>query len=484
MPPIQQQQTSRAGLITGLVVSIVFALAFLIWAFMSNAELNKAQQALDSQKTKYDKVIGPGALGDVATLQAQFSGDPDKPRTGTLMDAAAEQRSTLIKMIDGDAGGSEKKAADDVAATIAAIKANPALKDAVIPENAGLTTVVKVMTAKAISDAAMLKKATDERDAANQSLQATLASNQAEIAKRDQAVQEAQAAMTKAVADAKAAIDEKQKQVDDFSAKVAASEKSQGDLTAAQQVATQTLQRDLEKAKKDYDAAMLKLAQYKANTKESIVRNVDATITQVSPDNICYINLGFGDHISTGLTFEIYSKNEGVPKLDNGTDTLNMPKGKGSIEVINVGQNSSQCRIINTTPGTTISQGDLCVNIVYDRNIKPIFFIYGKFDMDQNGVATDAEAEVVKNLVTRWGGKIADKVSTDVDFVVFGKEPSVPLYTAEEMQQPLIAQRAAEAKAAVDAYNKVRDEAVSYHIPIMNQDRFLYYTGYFESSKK
>lgn len=484
MPPIQQQQTSRGGLITALVVSIVFAVGFLIWAFMSSADLTKAQQALDAQKSKYDKVIGAGALGDVPTLTEQFSADPAKPRSGNLIDAATDQRKELVKAISGDTEGSQKKAMDDMTATIAAIKAAPQLKDVAIPEGAGLTAVIKAMTAKAIGDADALAKAKADLAAANQSQQAAIASQQAEIAKRDQAVQEAQAAMNKAVADAKAAIDDKQKQVDDFSGKVATSDKALTDAQAQQQVELQTLQRNLEKTKADLQAAQNKLALFRPNTKESIVRNVDATITQVAPDNICYINLGFGDHISTGMTFQVYSKFEGVPKLDNGTDTLNMPKGKASIEIINVGQNSSQCRIIYTTPGMTVSQGDLCVNVVYDRNIKPVFFVYGKFDMDQNGVATEGEAEVIKNLITRWGGRISDKINIDTDFVVFGKEPSIPLFTAEELTNPIQKAKADEAKAAADAYNKVRDEAVSLHIPVMNQNRFLYYTGYFEASKK
>jgi hypothetical protein len=484
MPPIQQQQTSRTGLITALVISIVFALGFLIWAFMSNAELNKAQQALEGQRAKYDKVIGAGSLGDVANLQSQFSPDPDKPRSGTLVDIAAEQRGALVRLINGDAGGSEKKAVDDVNAAMALIKSTPALKGTTVPQNAGLTGVIKVLVAKAASDADTLAKADAEVKAANQQLQATLASQKAEIDKRDQAVKEAQASAEKAIADAKAAIDEKQKQVDDFATKIAATEKALNDAQAGTQVEVQTLKANLEKVKKEYEAVLSKNAQFKPDTKESIVRNVDATITQVSPDNICYINLGFGDHITNGMTFEVYGKNEGVPKLDSGSDTLNMPKGKGSLEVINIGQNSTQCRIINTAPGTTISQGDLCVNIVYDRNIKPTFFVYGKFDMDQNGVATEGEADVIKNLITRWGGKVADKVSNDVDFVVMGKEPTIPLYTPDELQNPLIKQKHDEAKAAADAYDKIRDQAVSLQIPIMNQNRFLYYTGYFETAKK
>jgi hypothetical protein len=483
MPPIQQQQTSRGGLISALVVAIVFAVAFLIWAFMSNADLTKAQNENLALKTKYGKVIGEGSLANIGDLQAQMSGDPEKPRTGTLVDAATEQRNALVKLISGTEG-TEKKAADDVNATVAALKANPALKDAALPADAGLTAVIKALADKAKNDADAVKKANTDRDAANQQLQAALASQKDEIAKRDAAVTEAQAAMNKAIADAKAAIDEKQKQVDDFSAKAAASDKAMTDRDAEVQVQMQTLQRALAKAKSDYDALLGKFAQYRPNVKESIVRNVDATITQVAADSVCYINLGFGDHVSPGLTFEVYDKFEGIPKIGDGTSSLDMPKGKASIEIISVGQNSSQCRVLGAKSGSTVAQGDLCANLVYDKNIKPVFYVYGKFDMDQNGVATEAEAEVIKNLITRWGGKIADKVSIDVDFVVFGKEPSVPVYSAEELAQPLQKAKADEAKAALEAYNKIRDEAVSLHIPVMNQNRFLYYTGYFEASKK
>lgn len=484
MPPIQQQQTSRAGLITALVVSIVFAVGFLIWAFMSNADVTKLTTENTTLKTKYGKVIGEGALGNLTDLQGQMSPDPEKPRTGTLLDAATEQRQALVKMISGDASGSEKKAVDDVNATMAAVKGNPALKDASVPAEAGLTAVIKALADKAKNDADAIAKAKADAMAANQSLLAATANQQAEIAKRDAAVAEAQAAMNKAVADAKAAIDDKQKQVDDFSGKAAASDKALTDAQAQQQVELQTLQRNLAKAKQDYDALLNKFAQFRPNVKDSIIRNVDATITQVAPDSVCYINLGFGDHVSPGLTFEVYDKFDGIPKLGDGTSSLDMPKGKASIEIISVGQNSSQCRVLGTKSGASVAQGDLCANLVYDKNIKPVFYVYGKFDMDQNGVATEAEAEVIKNLITRWGGKIADKVSIDVDFVVFGKEPSVPVYSAEELAQPLQKAKADEAKAALDAYNKIRDEAVSLHIPVMNQNRFLYYTGYFESSKK
>jgi gallate dioxygenase len=52
------------------------------------------------------------------------------------------------------------------------------------------------------------------------------------------------------------------------------------------------------------------------------------------------------------------------------------------------------------------------------------------------------------------------------------------------LQQPIPKAKYDEAKAALDAYNKVREDAISQSIPFMNQTRFLYYTGYFDAAKR
>jgi hypothetical protein len=482
MPPIPQQQSSRTGLIGALVVAIVFAVGFLIWAIMSSADANRATADLTGLRSKYAKVISDSAVSGVADLQSQMSADPSKPRPGTLVDAAVEQRQALMNLLVGDKAASEKRATDEYNATIQAFKDNPGLKGATIPTSGGTINIIRALANKAQSDADALNKARADLAKANQDLQAAVASNQAEIAKRDQAVQEAQASAQKAIADAKTAIEEKQKQVDDLSNQVVAANQALSNFQAQSQVNEQTLNRAIETGKKTIEKLTGQLSKFKPSAKDSIVRNVDAHITQIAPDNICYIDLGYGNHISPGLTFEVYDRFEGVPKMGDAESEL--PKGKASIEVINVGQNSSSCRVIRMATGQTLTQGDVCANLVYDRNTKLKFYVYGKFDMDNNGVATDAEAEVIKNLITRWGGQIVDKLGTDADFVVMGKEPQVPSYSPEELQQPIPAAKAAEAKAALDAYDKVRNEAVGLHLPIMNQTSFLYYTGYFDASKR
>jgi hypothetical protein len=480
MPPIPQQQSSRTGLITALVVSIVFAVGFLIWAIMSSADLNKTTTELSALKNKYQKVISDSAVTNVADLQAQMSGET--PRSGTLVDAATEQRQSLMTLLTGRREATEKQVTDDYNALVASFKKNDGLKGANLPATAGAIGIAKTLAEKAKADADALAKARADLDKATKDLQAAVASHQAEITKRDQMVQEAQAASQKAVADAAAAIADKDKQVQDLSNQVVAANKALSDAQAQWQVTEQTLNRKIETQQKDIGTRDSRLALFRPSGKDSIVRNVDAKITQIAPDNICYIDLGFGNHVSPGLTFEVYDRFEGIPKMSENEQEL--PKGKASIEIINVGQNSSQCRIIRSQPGQTLTQGDICANLVYDRNLKHKFFVYGKFDMDNNGVATDAESEVIKSLINRWGGQVVDRLTPEVDFVIMGKEPTVPVYSAEELQQPIPKAKFDEAKAALDAYTKTQNDAVGLHIPVMNQTRFLYYTGYFDAAKR
>ena len=91
---------------------------------------------------------------------------------------------------------------------------------------------------------------------------------------------------------------------------------------------------------------------------------------------------------------------------------------------------------------------------------------------------------MARRMVTQWGGKLTDKVNADTDFVVLGKEPVVPNFTREELQDPINAAKLAEATAAAEAYENVKRQAVELHIPILNQNRFLYFIGYFELAKR
>ena len=481
MPPIQQQQSSRAGLITALVIAIICALGFLVWAIMEASARGKLETANKTLTDRYKLVIPDNRVGDVTNLRTAFGAANDRV---SLVDAAETQRKNLIKMITGnpEATGAEAEAA--VKALTEQVSASPALKDASVPSTS-LAAMVQALTKKAEADTQVLEAAKKDRDDAMNAQKVAAEQNQQEIATRDAAVKAAQDMAAKAMADAQAAIAEKQKQVDEFTNQNVTALKSLEDARQQSGVEIQTAQRKAEDLQKKLDQLLLRMSQYRMDVKNPIIRAVDARITQVAPDSICYIDLGFGDHVVAGLTFEVYDRADGIPPIGEGTSSEDMPKGKASLEVLVVGQNSSQCRVTRVTPGQTVSQGDLCANLVYDRNIKPVFHVYGKFDTDQNNVATDGETEIIKNLIQRWGGKLSDKLNMDVDYVIMGKEPTLPPYSKEELDEsPIAKQRYDEAVAALKAYDDVRGNAAQLHIPLMNQNRFLYYTGFFERAKR
>lgn len=482
MPPIQQQQTSRAGLITALVISIMFALGFLVWAIMNNAEITKIKQSTTSQLAKYKEVIDEaqlpiGADPDVEYLRKERQG------SATLITTAIRQLKDAVKIVSGSEGKlAEAKTAADTA--YAAVAGKAALKDTKVPTDS-LANAVSTLASKVEADAGAVAAAKAEAIARAQELAAEKQRHADEITKRDAAVKAEQDKATQSAKSAETAIGEKQKQVDDFAKQVGDAQKALADAQTAMQAEITGLKGELEKLKKTNSDLVIKIAMFRPNVKNANITNIDARITQLAADNTCYIDLGFGDHIVPGITFEVYDKLVGMPKLPNApTTNIDLPKGKATIEIIEVGQVSSRCRIQSVRPGQQVSQGDLCANLIYDKFVKPTFYVYGDFDFDQNGIATAGEGENIKNLIIRWGGKVADKLTIDVDYVIMGKEPAIPSFTPEELQVPSNAQKAKDAKDKLDAFNNTLLLTADLHIPVMNQNRFLYYVGYFDMARK
>jgi hypothetical protein len=135
--------------------------------------------------------------------------------------------------------------------------------------------------------------------------------------------------------------------------------------------------------------------------------------------------------------------------------------------------------------GERFETGDLIGNLVFNQFVKLKFAIYGDFDLDYNGAPTVADTSTVRNRITQWGGQVlqpasAADIGPDVDFIVLGIRPEVPALTPEQASDPIEQERAEKAKAALQKYNDVLDRARDYSIPVLNQTRFLYYTGYFD----
>ncbi|KKK60355.1 hypothetical protein LCGC14_3025190, partial [marine sediment metagenome] len=163
-----------------------------------------------------------------------------------------------------------------------------------------------------------------------------------------------------------------------------------------------------------------KLADTKKGVHPAVIplRHADGKIAKVLIDEqIVYIDLGTRDNVKPGLPFAVYAKDQPIPTTG---------KGKASLEVINVGPNTSECRITKAATEDPIVEGDLVANLVYNTSRTYRFVVEGEFDLYGEGRTDPLGNRRVRSLIERFGGKVVDMVSVDTDFVVLGEEPTRP----------------------------------------------------------
>ena len=70
------------------------------------------------------------------------------------------------------------------------------------------------------------------------------------------------------------------------------------------------------------------------------------------------IDLGVGDGLTPGTTFEVYDSQTGVPAPD-AAGGRGVPPGTATIEVVRIAPGYSECRVVRRAPRATINMGDL-----------------------------------------------------------------------------------------------------------------------------
>ena len=488
MPPVNQG--SRAGLITAVVIFVILSVAGIVFAIYFGVQRNAIQEDLDSMKRKYNAIIAENELGGEAVRALEDARkDPafGLNESMKLIDVAREQSNALARTITGEANATPSAAKIDAQNTLANAVERLKAANVTLPSTTenltgaidALATTVTTLQGR-VDD---LTKQVADRDAQLKAKTAEYAEAQK---KQADAVAAIRAEADKAISAASQHRTEKDTQVTTIQSDLQKRlDQVQEDLNK-KDVELQTRVRELEALRKELELARGRLQGFRLDPKNVIVRQPDGEIVRVPGGGIVYVNLGSGQQVSPGMTFQVYDKAEGIPGLPPAGDEQagELPEGKASIEIIRVGNTSSEARIIDQRRGTQISEGDLVANLVYDANTKYNFLVYGNFDLDQNNVPTPGDAEVIKRLITQWGGTVMDQISVDTDFVVLGKEPVIPTFTDEELQDAFNLKRLQDAQAALDAYLDIVQKAQSLHIPILNQNRFLYYVGYYEQARR
>ncbi|MDD5064269.1 MAG: DUF3887 domain-containing protein [Phycisphaerae bacterium] len=212
----------------------------------------------------------------------------------------------------------------------------------------------------------------------------------------------------------------------------------------------------------------------------ALVPSPDSEIAAYKPDGkiilvddaakVVHINLGSDDHVYRGLTFSVYEKN--TPILREG-------KGKAEIEVFNVGKNISTARIVSSTKNPIIMD-DAIANLVWDSDKTNTFVVAGEFDLNGDGNIDYEGADKIKALIQKWGGRVADEITIDTDFLVLGTIPTIlKKPTFEQMEVDPTAMEKYEASLKrLTSYKEIQERAQKLSMPVFNLERFLYFIGY------
>lgn len=470
---------SRGPLITWTVISSITSVVAIIMAIYFYVDSNQVNERNQTLVTSYNKAMTQELLrSDEMTALDAAKADPERGLNPSMrwFDVALAQRNALAKLVNG----TENEATATTAAKAAFEKAKAA--GAQPAGEPSLTAAVEALVARV--EALKTEAENNKKDsAASQTkLTQTLASTDEQIktlnasmdalrAARDAALQNAQASNTQQTQVFGSTAEELRKQLAVSQEQISQLNTQNAELGA-----------QISKLNNEIKRLLDQLGANRVDISKVMTRQADGRILRVPTADRVFIDIGSGDHVSPGLTFEVFDKVDGIPAAGNPANDQNLPIGKASIEVINVLPTGSECRIIRKTYGAALTEGDLIVNLVYDRNTKYKFVVYGNFDIDQNGVATPQDAEIIKRLVTRWGGTVVDDINVDTDFVVLGREPVIP--DRPDPNDPLAVAAYEQALAASEAYDSVSVKAREYRLPILNQNRFLYLTGYYTESRR
>ncbi len=478
-------QGSRNGLVAAVVVFVILFVIAAIFAIYYNAELRKQEKTLTDLRQQYEDISDTTGAEIEALKRARSDPANNFNRNMKLLDVATAQRDRLKKIITGNDQHTTAAAIQQVTAATAA--AAEKVKPAGVVLAGGADNLVA--TINTLAGAVAAKNASAETlqkqlASANQQVKQAEEAKQKALADMQKAITQSQQTAQKDIAAAVAGRTSLQKTLD----KIEAERKKQRQ-TAVEAVSKKDQQvaakdRELARIQNELQSVRAKLQSMRINTDEPILRQADGQIARVATDGIVFINRGQGDQITAGLTFEVYDKTTGIPPVNGTENPDSLPVGKASIEVINVGAATSECRVIRQSPGQTIDQGDLIVNLVYDPHTKYNFVVYGKFDLDHNGVPTAQDASVIKRLIGQWGARVVDQVNADTDFVVLGAEPQLPVFTSADLKDPINRKKLDDAQAELNAYQEVKQKAVDLHIPVLNQNRFLYLIGYYAQAAK
>ncbi|MFK7884494.1 MAG: hypothetical protein AB8F26_09975 [Phycisphaerales bacterium] len=203
---------------------------------------------------------------------------------------------------------------------------------------------------------------------------------------------------------------------------------------------------------------------------------VDGRIDRVDRAvNEVVLSIGRRDKAVLGMTFAVYSNATDI-RIDEETGEYAV--GKAVLELVRVEDSFSRARIIESSDGNPIIRGDVVANAVYDPKKTYKFVVEGLFDTNGDGLATRYERDELSALIERWGGTIVDEVQGDLDFLVLGEVPVLPVRPGPEAPIAVLNEYN-RLQREIDRYNELRLSAEVTSVPLLNSNRLQTLIGDF-----
>ncbi|GMU21377.1 MAG: hypothetical protein AMXMBFR13_14700 [Phycisphaerae bacterium] len=404
-----------------------------------------------------------------ADLQADATRDAEAAQRAS--DDAREARTALSGFANDVTGApsEDSKAIQQQLTTLkTTILQTPGMTDAGV-SGASFLTVVKTLNDKYSQAATQLSELQAERDSLNARLADLTKASEAAQQEFTARLDELQAKYQQVEQDLATAREGWNKQVTDLNRKLTSAGESASEQLRGERQARQSLEQQLAQRETQIQELLATLAAFKPSADQfAALQIADGTVVRTVPtEKIAYISLGSRDRIRPGMTFAVYARHKGV-SADG--------KGKATLEVTHVFDTTSEAKVLSTTRGEPIMEGDVVANPVYDRSRQFNFVVSGNFDLDFDGQAEDRGGQEVIRMIESWGGRIVKEVDTRTDFVVLGSPPAVPTRAPDPADSTAV-EHAREADAVRQAFERVKSEARSLSIPVLTRTQFLHFIG-------
>lgn len=447
------------GMLYGLIAFVILFVASLgafIWQLTNNKELETKLTSANKQVRDFGEP--PAYYKD----EAQARGSSVAATMDTQLKSLATLISGKVDMLPPGLEAESRRTLKQIA------DANPGLINA---NDTLLTALNKLGTGYSKKDQALsaMKAERDELATMNESISAGNMVQRKEfqekvtelsenLARVEQEKQDAIAAKDQQFAELQSASDAQADEMNRSRAQKQATDREAEIKVARLERSNSDLQKKIDE---------LKPSAFDVN---ALLTKADGRVMRAIPgSDVVYINLGSRDKIRAGMGFEVFSP--------LGERTEGEYRGKASVEIVTVLDTTSEARITRQTALKPIVEGDLLVNVAFEKNRKTRFVVRGDFDLDYDGEVDFDGAERVTGLIREWGGTVVAEVDPSVDFVVLGTGPQAPDVLQgrpiSSVVDDLITTRSKERAN----WQAVVDNAHGLNIPVLTQTQFLYLTG-------